>query len=117
MIEKIWIGIDVAKAKIDVCHGDTEEHVTVSTTKSSLAKFAKTIGQGAHAIVEASGGYEKSVMVALIEAGVNVSCINPRRARNWANGMGMLAKTDQLDAKMLAPYGAATNPKPFVLPA
>jgi transposase len=64
-------------------------------------------------VVEASGGYEESLVLALFEAGLPVALVSPQRVRQYARAKGRLAKTDQLDAYLLAEYGKTIQPRLF----
>lgn len=106
-----FIGVDIAKDWIDVFHLSTCRHERIATTKQALARFAKA-AKGALVILEASGGYERPVTEALAHAEVEYARVNPRQAREFARAMGQLAKTDRVDAKILAQMGRALNPRP-----
>jgi transposase len=67
-------------------------------------------------VLEATGGYEVPITVALGIAGIPVAVVNPRQVRDFARSLGKLAKTDRLDAQVLAHFGAATRPEPRPLP-
>lgn len=109
-----WVGIDVAKAHLDVATWPTVErwHVTrddaglVALTEWLRARAPKGI------VLEATGGLEVPVVTALVEAGFPVAVINPRQARDFAKALGRLAKTDALDAAVLAHFGHALRPEP-----
>ena len=85
------------------------------TTSAPLARFA-TQASGALVVLEASGGYERPVMEALEAAGTIAARVNPRQAREFARSTGRLAKTDRVDAEMLAEMGRAPRPRPTPLP-
>jgi transposase len=65
-------------------------------------------------VVEATGGYEEAVVLALFEAGLPVALVSPQRVRQYARAKGRLAKTDPLDAQLLGEYGKAIQPRLFV---
>jgi transposase len=65
-------------------------------------------------VVEATGGYEEALVLALFEAGLPVALVSPQRVRQYARAKGRLAKTDPLDAQLLAEYGQAIQPRLFV---
>ena len=103
----IWIGIDVAKATLAV-------HVLPEGRFLSLPNSPQGHGQllahiagrsVGNVLLEATGGYERSVMRALADAGLPITRINPRRARAFAQALGKTAKTDPIDAAMLARMG------------
>ncbi len=108
-VSSVVVGIDVAKAHVDVAvlgapfeprrfPNDTEGHSALATTLQKLAV--------ALVVMEASGGYEAQLACALQAAGLPVAVVNPRQARDFAKAMGQLAKTDRLDAQVLAEYAA-----------
>ena len=100
----LWIGIDVAKATLAVCVLPAGEHLTFLNTPDGHAQLLahlqdRTVG---NILLEATGGYERAVMTHLGSAGQPVTRINPRRARAFAIAMGTTAKTDPIDAALLA---------------
>jgi transposase len=105
------IGVDIAKGWIDVFSLSTSMHERIPTTKQLLARFAKG-AKGCLVIVEASGGYERPLTDALAKAGTHYARVNPRQARAFARATGRLAKTDRVDAEMLARMGRALALKP-----
>lgn len=110
----MYIGIDVSKAILDVkasTWGIMKQFKNQSTDISQLIK--ELAGQEVKLIiVEATGGYERDLVVALSEQKLPIAVINPRRTRNFARSIGLLAKTDQIDAEMLMRYGMAIQPAP-----
>lgn len=103
-----YLGIDVSKANLDVCcHG---EHACVryDNTQAGWAALVATLGAQAPEciVLEATGGYEQGVLDALYAAGAPVVRLNPRQARDFAKATGQLAKTDVLDARVLATIAA-----------
>jgi transposase len=64
------------------------------------------------AVVEATGGYERALVEALLEAGLPIAVVNPKRVRAYAKGLGIIAKTDRLDARVIARYGREVQPRP-----
>ena len=105
---KTWVGVDVAKRAIDVFDGEQARRVPQNPT--ALRKWASTLHPSAHVVMEATGGYERPVVEALREAGIAVSVVNPRQVRDFAKATGQLAKTDKLDAAVLAHFGRAIEP-------
>lgn len=100
----LWIGIDVAKATLAVCLLPAQQHLTLPNTAEGHAQLLTHLhGQSVgNVLLEATGGYERAVMAALSKAGHAVTRINPRRARAFAIAMGKTAKTDPIDAALLA---------------
>lgn len=105
------IGVDIAKDWIDVFHFSSARHERISTTKEALARFAKA-AKGSLVVLEASGGYERPVTEALAKAGADYCRVNPRQAREFARATGRLAKTDRVDAEILARMGRALELRP-----
>lgn len=68
-------------------------------------------------VMEASGGYERAAWTALAAAGISVAIVNPKRVRDFARAMGFIAKTDKLDARVLAEFGGRVTPAPTTLPS
>lgn len=104
MSDIVTVGIDVAKAGLDVALGSSGpvEHLA-NDLEGHDALVALLSGQSVELIVlEATGGYEFAVASALQAAGFPVAIINPRQARDFAKAMGYLAKTDRIDARVLA---------------
>ena len=107
-----YIGIDVAKARLDVATrpGGDRWHVAndadgVATLVTRLHEMQPTL-----VVVEATGGYERPVTAALTAAGLPVAVVNPRQARDFAKSTGKLAKTDALDAQALAHFAQVVQP-------
>lgn len=111
MIAQDIIGVDIAKDWIDVYHLSASRHDRIATTKPALARWAKA-AKGALVVLEASGGYERPVIEALAKAGVDYARVNPRQAREFARASGRLAKTDRVDAEVLARMGRALELAP-----
>jgi transposase len=105
-----WIGVDVAKDMIDVAVG-SRPVVRVARMGPPLRKWAATVPRTAHVVVEATGGYEQMVAGALWARGIAVSIVNPRQVRDFAKATGQLAKTDRIDARVLAHFGRALQPR------
>lgn len=100
----VYIGVDVAKDWIDA-FDPVAGHRRVPT--ADLSAFARALPGEALVVLEASGGYERPLVAALDAAGVPCHRANPRQAREYARATGRLAKTDRVDAAMLAEMGAA----------
>ena len=105
------IGVDIAKGWIDTFTLSTLKHERIPTTKQALARFAK-VAKRALVICEASGGHERPLTEALAKAQVDCARVNPRQAREFARSCGRLAKTDRVDAEILARMGRALTPAP-----
>jgi len=105
----VTVGIDVAKAHVDVCvldsNGAVQRFANDADGHSALAAALQPLGVGLVAM-EATGGYEAALACALQASGLPVAVLNPRQARDFAKSMGRLAKTDAVDARMLAEMAA-----------
>lgn len=112
-----FIGVDVAKLTLAIQFPD---HLwsTPNTAPGHAAFLARLQPLGAvHVICEATGGYERALVLALHQAGVAVSVINPRQIRDFARACGRLAKTDAIDASILRDYGERLRPAADAPPA
>lgn len=107
---KVYCGIDVAKATLvfaapKVCQ-------QVPNTPAGHRQILALTPAHSHYIIEATGGYERALVQALHAAGRRLSVVNPRQARCFVHAKGRRAKSDALDARELADYGAKFNPPP-----
>lgn len=102
---KTIIGIDVAKNKIDVCCLPSEEHFVVKEAEydSFIEKLVSLTPD--LIVLEATGGYEQPITVRLADAGLPFFIANPARVRSYAKALGFLAKTDAIDAYVIARFG------------
>ena len=114
----VFVGIDVAKAHLDVAVRPSggagrfsNDEGGLTALVAYLQPFAPTL-----VILEATGGYEADAAAALALAAIPVVIINPRQVRDFARAIGRLAKTDDLDADLLARFGEAVRPEPRALP-
>ncbi len=114
----VFVGIDVAKAALDVAVSPTAARWTIPYTERELAGLVPrlTTLQPALVVLEATGGLEGPLVGALATAGLPVVVVNPRQVRDFAKATGTLAKTDALDAAVLAHFAAAVRPTPRPLP-
>jgi len=105
----VVVGIDVAKAHVDVsvlgAKLDVQRFDNEAEAHSALAAALKPLSVSL-VVMEATGGYEAALACALQAAGLPVAVVNPRQARDFAKSMGRLAKTDRIDARMLAEFAA-----------
>lgn len=107
-----FVGIDVSKAMLDVAVLPQEDVWQVEREEKAIAALVSTLRSLAPRLIvlEASGGLEVPVTAALATAGLPVVVVNPRQARDFAKATGTLAKTDALDARMLARFGETLKP-------
>lgn len=110
MMQEVYIGVDVAKDWLDVHHPDRGAR-RIDNTPAAARVLAKACArQGAWVIFEASGGYDRVLREALEKALARFSRVNPRQARDFARAMGVIGKTDRVDARMLSELGARLRP-------
>lgn len=109
---EIFIGIDVSKATLDWCVGAALERGQAPNTKAGRKKLVKKLAKLSPTLVvfEATGGYERGLADALEETEIPWTLVNPRTVRNFARAAGRLAKTDKLDAEILARYAQQMRP-------
>ena len=113
-----YVGVDVSKRRLDVALLPTGESFVVANDEEGLEELLGRL-EDLHPILvvlEASGGLERPVAAALAAAGIAVAVLNPRQTRDFARATGKLAKTDALDAKVLARFAEAVRPAPRTLP-
>ncbi len=113
-----YIGIDVSKATLDVASLPNGESWTVTNDDLGLAELTPRLVALAPALVvlEASGGFEMLAAITLAKAGLPIAVVNPRQVRDFAKALGRLAKTDALDAGILAEFAQRVRPEPRPLP-
>src|SRR5215218_5369842 len=111
--EDVFVGIDVAAAHLDIAvrpGGAAWRAANDPAGQAAVAERVAAVGP-ALAVLEASGGYEAAVAAELRAVGVPVAVVNPRQARDFAKAVGQLAKTDALDAALLARFAEAVRPE------
>ena len=114
MATSSYVGIDVSKARLDVAK--LGGHVwQADNTPDGIAQLVQqmVVLQPELIVVEATGGYQRNVVDALFHAGLCVAMVNPTRVRQFARASGLLAKTDKLDAQLLAVFGQRMQPKRY----
>ena len=117
-MERLFVGIDVSKDQLEVYVRPTGERLAVATDEAGLTQLLGWLqARHPHVIVlEATGGYEARVAAAVAHAGLPVAVVNPRQIRDFARATGQLAKSDGLDAAVLAHFGEAVQPPVRPLP-
>lgn len=110
--EGIFVGIDVAKAQVDVAARPTDDRWTVSNDGAGISQLASRLKalEPTLVLLEASGGLELPLAAALATEEIPVVVVNPRQVRDFARATGKLAKTDSLDAAVLAHFAEAVRP-------
>jgi len=117
-MSQIWVGIDVAKAHLDVAFRPTGAALQFPNSTSGIDQLLTHLRsvEPTLVVLEATGGLQIPVTAALAQAGIPVAVVNPRQVRDFARATGKLAKTDTLDAGVLAHFGEALNPEVRPLP-
>jgi transposase len=112
------IGIDVSKSELAIAVYPSDEAWTSETTAAAVDALVTRLAALAPALVvlEATGGYEAPVAAACAGAGLPVAVVNPRQVRAFAQAIGRTAKTDAIDAAVLARFGARVQPPPRAVP-
>jgi transposase len=115
---EVFVGIDVSKAQLEIGVRPSGEGWVMGNDLEGVSELVKKLDQlGPSLIVlEATGGFEMAAAAALASAGLPVAVINPRQVRDFAKSLGRLAKTDRIDANILARFGEAIRPEPRPLP-
>lgn len=115
-ISQDYVGIDVSKDRFDVAVLGQKLITQDANTKTGIAELVKKMHQlnPKLIVVEATGGYEEALALALYAAGLPVALVSPQRVRQYAKARGLLAKTDGIDAQNLAEYGKNIQPRLFV---
>ena len=105
-----YVGLDIAKARLEYTL-DEERTTAVDNDAAGHAKLMRWLKTQpkVRVVCEASGGYERAVVAALLENGIEVCLVQPARARAYAHAEGLLAKSDPIDAQMLRRYGQAVK--------
>ena len=114
MATSSYVGIDVSKDKLDVAVLGGQ-YGSVPNTREGVFKLVQWLQEvnPELIVVEATGGYQRAAVEALFEAGLAVAVVNPARVRQYARACGLLAKTDKLDAQILAVFGQRVEPRRY----
>ena len=112
-LEPDSVGIDVSKHRFDVRVG--ADSFATGTTDDAVEQLVRRLASHAPrlVVVESTGGYERRLLRALLDARLPVALVNPRPVRHFARAMNLLAKTDTIDAHVLALYGQVVRPRPL----
>jgi transposase len=110
-----YVGIDVAKDKLDVAVMGEREASQVPNARAGIAGLVQRMQElePELIVVEATGGYQRGVVLGMVEAGLPVAVVNPSRVRQYARACGLQAKTDKLDAFNLAEFGERVQPRRY----
>jgi transposase len=113
-----FIGIDVAKAEFEIKESGSQKTYSERHTQTGIRRIVRRMAaiQPTLVVMEATGGLEKALARDLAAAGIRVAIINPRQIRDFARSLGRLAKTDGIDAEIIALYAERIRPEPRELP-
>lgn len=118
MADHVSAGIDVSKDVLDVAFSDARPGVRAPNTPDGHAELVAVLNKATphRVLLEATGGYHRLVVAAMGQAGLPVVIVNPRQVRDFAKATGRLAKTDAIDAQVLAQFAEAIRPEVRPLP-
>lgn len=113
-IHPAFIGIDVSKRHLDIFEAERSLHHRIANTDAAISAWLDSLParEDRHVVFEATGRYDRRLCEALTLRGLRFSRVNPARPRHFARALGQLAKTDKIDARMLAAMGERLNPAP-----
>lgn len=117
MPQEIFVGIDVSKARLDGCVWPAQQSFAAANDAEDIEKLVGALLEKNPTLVvlEATGGLETPLATAACAAGLPVAVVNPRQVRDFAKAVGLLAKTDALDAAVIARFAATIKPVPRAL--
>jgi len=109
----VYVGIDVAQDKLDLARTDADAVPAFANDPAGVAAVVDLLSsiRPAVIVVEATGGLERPLLDALLEAGLPAALVHPGRVRYFAKGLGILAKTDRIDARVLAQFARLAAPR------
>ena len=113
---KIYVGVDVSKASLDVYRPDTNELLKIENSEDAINELCLQLQKKKRqvmVVMEGTGGYEYLLQRCLESHKLDASVINPRRVRDFAKGIGLDAKTDPIDARVISRYAEVVTPKPM----
>src|SRR2546426_8451130 len=119
MTSPVFVGVDVAKEQVDVAVRPSGDRWRVVNDEAGITALVARLRPLAPALIvcEATGGFERAAIAMLAAAGLPVVVANPRQIRDFARATGQLAKTDQIDAAILAVFAERVRPAPRALPS
>lgn len=118
MLSDLFVGIDISKARLDVALRPGGESYTTPHSSQGIAELVDKLAasQASLIVIEASGGLERPLTIALTERQLPVVVVNARQTRDFAKALGKLAKTDRIDAGVLAQFAELVRPELRALP-
>jgi transposase len=111
--QRTFVGIDVSKEFLDIARSDSPTPWRIGNHDADIAALAKELQElkPACIVVESTGGFERPLIAAILDAQLPVALVNPGNVRHFAKGLGILAKTDRLDARVLAIFAEKAAPR------
>lgn len=110
--QNTYLGVDVSKDQLDAFHQSWSAARSFPNTPAGARRLLKAVGLPVRVVVEATGGYERTMVAECRQAGLDVCVVNPRQVRDFAKATGLLAKTDAIDARVLERFGSCLQPGP-----
>jgi transposase len=112
-LDSCFAGVDVAKDKLDLATTDSDVVLTFDNNPAGHQRIIDLLTQHPPSclVIESTGGLEQPLANALLDASINVALVNPGNVRQFANGLGILAKTDAIDARVLAKFAQLASPR------
>lgn len=112
-IEKVYVGVDVSKAKLDIYFPEENQWISIKNQEEGYTEVLERLKENANYVVvmEASGGYEKGFLNACHVERIMVAIVNAKRVRDYAKAIGIHAKTDKIDAQVISRFGQGTQPR------
>ena len=113
-----YVGVDVAKDSLEVALHSQAKSFSVTNDRAGAVRLIAQLPEPGKCVVvlEATGGYERTAIAELLQAGHLVARANPRQVRDFAKGLGILAKTDAIDARVIARFGEVVKPRCLEIP-
>jgi transposase len=114
----VFVGVDISKDSLDVYRPDTGKTIKIDNSETAIVELTQQLQKmkcSSMVVMEATGGYETILVNQLALHDVKAAVVNPRRVRDFAKGIGIDAKTDPIDAKVLSRYGDVVDPKPMAI--
>ena len=114
MSQPLFVGIDVSQKRLDVAFTENNEFFSIPYSPKELEDLVQRFKSAVpeRIVLEATGGIERDLVLSLAQAGLPVVVVNPRQVRDFARATGQLAKTDKIDAKVLARFASCEQATP-----
>lgn len=109
----LYVGIDVSKEKLDLARSDSEAVQTLGNDEAGVARVVELLkpAKPATIVIESTGGLERPLLEALLDAGLPAALVHPGRVRSFARGLGVLCKSDGVDCRVLVRFGELAAPR------